>query len=183
VPTLESQLVQVCIIRNPRPGEAGNRLLHATSAAGRGAPGVAYFCGYYAILYHLPPKNFRFLNRLFATPRRTDSAQLRSRELSSTLIHLDPAARSRYLLAMDPNHPLRNLKIRLCLMRGYYTSARRAGNGIFKSLRTAWWITRYRWWHCSLCKTPVPLHPVDTPVGCHVDGCENVCTHLLRGKG
>jgi hypothetical protein len=26
------------------------------------------FWGHYAILYHLPPKNFRFLNRLFANP-------------------------------------------------------------------------------------------------------------------
>jgi hypothetical protein len=75
------------------------------------------------------------------------------------------------------------LVVRLQLMRGYYAAARRDGHGRLKCLHAAWWITRSEWWHCSLCGTPVALHPSDKPIGCHKDGCENIGIHLLQGKG
>ena len=75
------------------------------------------------------------------------------------------------------------LVVRLQLVRGYYAAARRDGHARLKCLHAAWWITRSEWWHCSLCGTPVALHPSDKPIGCHKDGCENIGIHLLQGKG
>lgn len=36
-----------------------------------------------------------------------------------------------------------------------------------------------KWWVCPLCRTPVLLHPADSPIGCHKDGCSNLSLPLI----
>lgn len=67
---------------------------------------------------------------------------------------------------------------------GYYQASRKEGFGFFSAAWTAYWITRYNWWHCPICGRRVQLHPTDRNTKCHYSSCESGGkAHLCKGKG